>query len=86
MLGDAVLATRMASRMLEKGIYVVGFFLASFTDTTIVWNLSYITIAIMTIPNLFGLLVLRKDIKSTVRNYWSDFKKEWPKEKFPSGI
>jgi len=25
MLGDAVLATRMASRMLEKGIYVVGF-------------------------------------------------------------
>ncbi len=66
-------------------IYVVGFFLASFTDTTIVWNLSYITIAIMTIPNLFGLLVLRKDIKSTVRNYWSDFKKEWPQEKLPAG-
>jgi AGCS family alanine or glycine:cation symporter len=66
-------------------IYVVGFFLASFTDTTIVWNLSYITIAIMTIPNLFGLLVLRKDIKSTVRNYWSDFKKEWPQEKLPPG-
>ncbi len=66
-------------------IYVAGFFLASFTDTTIVWNLSYITIAIMTIPNLFGLLVLRKDIKSTVRNYWSDFKKEWPQEKLPVG-
>ncbi len=66
-------------------IYVVGFFLASFTDTTIVWNLSYITIAIMTIPNLFGLLVLRKDIKSTVRNYWTGFKKDWPQEKLPSG-
>lgn len=66
-------------------IYVVGFFLASFTDTTIVWNISYITIAIMTIPNLFGLLVLRKDIKSTVRNYWSNFKKEWPQEKLPAG-
>ena len=64
-------------------IYVVGFFLASFTDTTIVWNLSYITIAIMTIPNLFGLLVLRKDIKATIGKYWVDFKKEWPDEKVP---
>jgi len=67
-------------------IYVVGFFLASFTDTTIVWNLSYITIAIMTIPNLIGLLVLRKDIKRTITAYWSGFKKEWPKEKLPMGI
>ncbi len=66
-------------------IYVVGFFLASFTDTTIVWNLSYITIAIMTIPNLFGLLVLRKDIKRTIGTYWSDFRKEWPQEKLPLG-
>lgn len=66
-------------------IYVLGFFLASFTDTTIVWNLSYITIAIMTIPNLFGLLVLRKDIKQTIRVYWSDFKKDWPTEKLPMG-
>jgi len=66
-------------------IYVIGFFLASFTDTTIVWNLSYITIAIMTIPNLFGLLVLRKDIKGTIGTYWSDFHKEWPQEKLPMG-
>ncbi len=67
-------------------IYVVGFFLASFTDTTIVWNLSYITIAIMTIPNLFGLLILRKDIKSTIGQYWKDFKKERPEEKLPVGV
>jgi AGCS family alanine or glycine:cation symporter len=66
-------------------IYVVGFFVASFTDTTIVWNLSYITIAIMTIPNLFGLLVLRKDIKGTIGKYWGDFKKDWPTEKLPTG-
>jgi len=67
-------------------VYVVGFFLASFTDTTIVWNLSYITIAIMTIPNLFGLLILRKDIKSTIGQYWQDFRKDWPSEKLPRGI
>ncbi len=67
-------------------IYVVGFFLASFTDTTIVWTISYITIAIMTIPNLFGLLVLRKDIKGTIGKYWADFKKEWPNEKIPPKV
>ncbi len=67
-------------------IYVVGFFIASFIDTTIVWNLSYITIAIMTIPNLFGLLVLRKDIKETIGNYWKDFKKEWPEENTPMRV
>jgi len=66
-------------------IYVVGFFLASFTDTTIVWNLSYITIAIMTIPNLFGLLILRRDIRGTIRTYWADFKKDWPQQKLPMG-
>ena len=64
-------------------IYVVCFFIASFTDTTIVWNLSYITIAIMTIPNLFGLLVLRKDIRLTIRQYWLDFRRDWPAEKIP---
>jgi AGCS family alanine or glycine:cation symporter len=64
-------------------IYVAGFFVASFTDTTIVWNLSYITIAIMTIPNLFGLLMLRRDIKSTIRQYWKEFARDWPGEKIP---
>jgi AGCS family alanine or glycine:cation symporter len=66
-------------------IYVIAFFLASFTDTTIVWNLSYITIALMTIPNLFGLLILQKDIRSTIRDYWRDFKRDWPKEHLPPG-
>jgi len=69
--------------IIYRFVYVVGFFLASFTDTTIVWNLSYITIAIMTIPNLIGILLLQKDIKTTIRDYWSGFRKEWPKEKAP---
>ncbi|MGW8314041.1 MAG: alanine/glycine:cation symporter family protein [Bacteroidales bacterium] len=69
--------------IIYKLVYVIGFFIASFTDTTIVWNLSYITIAIMTIPNLFGLLILRKDIKKTIGEYWSDFRKDWPSEKIP---
>lgn len=64
-------------------VYVFAFFLASFTDTTIVWNLSYITIALMTIPNLLGILILQKDIRSTIGQYWKDFRNDWPGEKLP---
>ena len=50
-------------------IYVVAFFLASFTDTTIVWTLSGITVALMTLPNLIGILLLHKEVKACVRDY-----------------
>jgi len=63
--------------------YVVAFFFASFTDTTIVWALSYITIAIMTIPNLIGILILSPEIKSTIKKYWVDFRKDWPDVRLP---
>ena len=56
-------------------VYVIAFFFASFTDTTIIWTLSGVTIALMTIPNLFGILLLRKDMKQTVKDYWFDFNK-----------
>ena len=65
-------------------VYVVAFFLASFQDTTIIWTLSGITIALMTLPNLVGLFWLRKEMKSTVADYWKGFKKEFPDEKMPS--
>jgi len=85
--GDRAVTYLFGTRyvIIYRLIYVVGFFLASFTDTTIVWNLSYITIAVMTIPNLFGLLVLRKDIKGTIGEYWTDFHKQWPQERLPMG-
>ncbi len=67
-------------------LYVIGFFLASFVDTTIVWIFSGITIAFMTLPNLFGILMLRKDMKKTVKQYWIDFKKEYPDAKIPEKI
>jgi AGCS family alanine or glycine:cation symporter len=63
--------------------YVVAFFFASFTDTTIVWALSYITIAIMTIPNLVGILILSPEIKRTIKQYWVDFRQDWPGVKLP---
>jgi AGCS family alanine or glycine:cation symporter len=59
-------------------IYVIGFFFASFADTSIVWTLANITIALMTIPNLIGLLILHREMKGTIKTYWEDFRKEWP--------
>ncbi len=64
-------------------IYVVAFFFASFTDTTIIWSVSYITIVLMTIPNLLGILILHREIKSAIKQYWVDFKTEHPEEKAP---
>ncbi|UII34753.1 sodium:alanine symporter family protein [Fulvivirga ulvae] len=64
-------------------LYVIGFFLASFADTTIIWTLSGITIALMTLPNLAGILLLHGEMKRTVKEYWIDFKKDWPGEKTP---
>ncbi|MGC9342138.1 MAG: alanine/glycine:cation symporter family protein [Bacteroidales bacterium] len=69
--------------MIYRFIYVVAFFFAAFTDTTIIWNLSYITIAVMTIPNLIGLWILHKDIKTTIKDYWADFQNVWPGAKIP---
>ena len=50
--------------------YVAGFFLAAQADTTIIWNISAVTLFFMAMPNLFGILLLRKDMKSTVSDYW----------------
>ncbi|MEZ4997134.1 MAG: sodium:alanine symporter family protein [Bacteroidales bacterium] len=62
-------------------IFVAAFFVASFTDTTIIWSLSYIAIVLMAVPNLIGLLILRKEVKQNVRDYWLTFSKQYPDEK-----
>jgi alanine or glycine:cation symporter, AGCS family len=67
-------------------VYVAGFFVAAFTDTTIVWTFSGIAIAFMTIPNLLGLLFLHREVKSTVKQYWKDFSEEYPNVKIPEKI
>lgn len=67
--------------MIYRILFVVAFFFASFTDTTIVWNLSLLTVAFMAIPNLFGILILHRDMKSTVKEYWQGFREEYPDEK-----
>jgi len=49
--------------------YVVGFFVAAVADTSLIWLISLITVAAMTLPNLFGIFMLRKEMKETVAEY-----------------
>ena len=55
-------------------VYVAGFFWASFSDTTLIWNLAAVTVVVMTLPNLLGILLLRKEMKEEVSKYWREFK------------
>ena len=64
-------------------VYVIAFFFASFQDTTIIWTLSGITIALMTLPNLVGIIWLRKDMKQTISDYGDFFEENFPGMKHP---
>jgi len=50
-------------------IYVICFIAAAIIDTTVVWNIAYVVVALVTIPNLFALFILRKEMKEQVTNY-----------------
>nr|WP_136249670.1 amino acid carrier protein [Ningiella ruwaisensis] len=64
-----------ASVMPYRVIYVAGFFWAAISDTTLVWALSAVAIVVMTLPNLFGIMLLRKEMKQTVNDYWQKVNK-----------
>tara|TARA_Y100000296_G_scaffold2585_1_gene3646 strand:+ start:1266 stop:2897 length:1632 start_codon:yes stop_codon:yes gene_type:complete len=63
------------SVMPYRVIYVAGFVWAAFSDTTLVWALSAVAIVVMTLPNLFGIMLLCKEMKETVNDYWTRHKK-----------
>lgn len=50
-------------------IYVLGFILAAIIDTEIIWNIAYVVVALVSIPNLIALFVLRKEMKDQVTSY-----------------
>lgn len=50
-------------------VYIAGFFIAAIIDTTIIWNLAMVGVVLMALPNLFALVLLRKDIKATQQTY-----------------
>jgi AGCS family alanine or glycine:cation symporter len=60
-------------------LYVLGFFVAAISDTSLIWLVSAITIALMTIPNLIAILLLRSEMRDTIEEYWDQFEREQPK-------
>ena len=54
--------------------YCAAFFIAAVIDTSMVWLFSAVTLALMALPNLFGIILLRKDMKQTVSDYWARFR------------
>jgi AGCS family alanine or glycine:cation symporter len=69
--------------MYYRIVYVILFFLASFIDTTLIWTFSGIAIVFMALPNLFGILMLHRDMKQTLQQYWKNFRKAHPDEDIP---
>jgi AGCS family alanine or glycine:cation symporter len=74
--GDRAMTYLMGAKSVigYRIVYVAGFFWASFSDTTLIWNVAAVTIVIMTLPNLLGILLLRKEMKEEVDKYWQEFK------------
>jgi len=67
-------------------LYIMAHFAAALIDTTIIWSLAAVAIVVMTVPNLFAILMLHKDMKQSVKEYWIQFKAEHPKEVKRLGI
>ncbi|MDC0603473.1 AGCS family amino acid carrier protein [Aliiglaciecola sp.] len=76
--GDRAMTYLLGSKsvMPYRVVYVAGFVWASFSDTELVWTLASVAIVVMTLPNLFGLLMLSREMKATVKDYWKRFDEE----------
>ena len=58
------------SSVLYRCLYVLGFFVATIADTSLIWLISAVTVALMTLPNLIGMLLMHKEVKQTTEEYW----------------
>jgi len=54
-----------------RNFYVLCFILAAVIDTTIVWNIAYVVVALVSIPNLIALFVLRNEMKELTNDFVS---------------
>ena len=71
--GDRAVTYLFGTRVVTpyRVVYVLAFFLAAVMDTSLVWLVSAITLALMALPNLLGCMLLRREMKATVRAYWN---------------
>ncbi|GHB75417.1 amino acid transporter [Psychrosphaera saromensis] len=76
--GDRAMTYLLGARsvMPYRVIYCAGFAWAAVADTSFIWTLAAVAIVVMTLPNLLGIMLLRKEMKETVNDYWVKFDKE----------
>ena len=70
--GDRAVVFLVGTRwvMPYRLLYVGGFFIATIADTSLIWLISAITVALMTLPNLIGIVMMRKEVKQMTQAYW----------------
>ena len=70
--GDRAVVYLVGTRwvMPYRLLYIGGFFVATIADTSLIWLISAITVALMTLPNLIGILIMRKEVKQMTQTYW----------------
>ena len=56
-----------------RAVYIASFFLATISDTEFIWTIAYVTVALMTIPNLIAIMLMRKEVKTITDQYWKKF-------------
>ena len=74
--GDRAVVYLVGTRwiMPYRLLYIGGFFVATIADTSLIWLISAITVALMTLPNLIGILMMRKEVKQMTQTYWQRIK------------
>jgi AGCS family alanine or glycine:cation symporter len=78
--GDRAVTYLVGTRwvMPYRLLYIFGFFFATIVDTTLIWLISAVTVALMTLPNLLGILLMRKEVKQMTADYWQRYKDSKP--------
>ena len=76
--GDRAVTYLVGARWVTvyRMVYVLGFFLATVVDTSLVWLISAVTVALMTLPNLIGIFLMRKEVKAMTSSYWQKISSE----------
>jgi AGCS family alanine or glycine:cation symporter len=76
--GDRAITYLFGVRWIQpfRVLYCLGFFLAAIADTTVVWNIAAVGIVVMTLPNLFAIMLLRREVRDMVRDYWKSVRKQ----------
>ena len=57
-------------------IYCAAFLIGSTMDTTLIWKIAAVFVVLMALPNLFGITMLSREMKSTVRNFMDPAKEK----------